>query len=75
MFSFGSKKKILSVEGMTCHHCEMTVEKALMEIPAVKKAKARHPLKSVEVEYIGDLDLSQVREKIEKAGYKYVGEL
>lgn len=72
MFSFGSKKKVLSVEGMTCHHCEMTVEKALMEIPSVKKAKASHSLKSVEVEYIGDLDLSQVRDKIEKAGYKYV---
>jgi copper chaperone CopZ len=72
MFSFGSKKKILSVEGMTCHHCEMTVEKALMEISAVKRAKANHTLKSVEVEYVGDLDLSQVRDKIEKAGYKFV---
>jgi copper chaperone len=73
MFTFGNKKKVLSVEGMTCHHCEMTVEKALLEVDGVKSAKADHNLKSVEVQFKDDLDLGLVKEKIEKAGYKFVG--
>ncbi|MGO9480664.1 MAG: heavy-metal-associated domain-containing protein [Candidatus Kryptoniota bacterium] len=72
MFNIGTKKKILVVEGMTCHHCEMTVEKALAEIPAVKSAKADHTNKRAEVEYKGDLDIDQVKDKIEKAGYKFI---
>lgn len=72
MFNLGSKKKMLTVEGMTCHHCEMTVEKALMDVEGVKTARADHSKNSVEVEYKADLNLDQVREKIEKAGYKFI---
>jgi copper chaperone CopZ len=72
MFNIGIKKKTLTVEGMTCHHCEMTVEKALSEIRGVKSAKADHSNKSVEVEYKGELDIDQVKEKIEKSGYKFI---
>ncbi len=73
MFGLGSKKKTLTVDGMTCHHCEMTVEKALMGIDGVKSAKADHLKKSVEIQYKDELDLNNVKEKIEKAGYKLVG--
>lgn len=73
MFGFGNKERVLKVEGMTCHHCEMTVEKALLEIASVKTAKADHAAKSVAVEYKGELDLANVKERIEKAGYKLVG--
>ncbi len=72
MFNIGTKKKRLTVEGMTCHHCEMTVEKALAEIPGVKSAKADHSNKVVEVQYKGELDIDQVKVKIEKAGYKFI---
>ena len=72
MFNIGTKKKILTVEGMTCHHCEMTVEKALLELEGIKSAKADHAKKSVEVQYKDDLDLGKVKEKVEKAGYKFV---
>ncbi|HUI30848.1 MAG TPA: cation transporter [Candidatus Acidoferrales bacterium] len=73
MFGFVKKKKVLNVEGMTCHHCEMTVEKALLEVAGVKSAKADHAAKSVEVEYKNELDLNKVREKIAKAGYRLAG--
>lgn len=72
MFNLGSKKKTLTVDGMTCHHCEMTVEKALMELEGVKAAKADHSNKTVELQYKNELNLEQVRTKIEKAGYKFV---
>ncbi|MCL4511046.1 MAG: cation transporter [Bacteroidetes bacterium] len=72
MFNMGTKKKVLKVDGMTCHHCEMTVEKALLEIDGVKAAKADHTSKSVEVQYKDELDLGKVKDKVEKVGYKFV---
>lgn len=72
MFNIGSKKKTITVDGMTCHHCEMTVEKALLELDGIKAAKADHTSKSVEVQYKSDLDIDQVRQKIEGSGYKFV---
>ncbi|MCL5020523.1 MAG: cation transporter [Bacteroidetes bacterium] len=72
MFSLGSKKKTLTVDGMTCHHCEMTVEKALMELDGVKTAKADHTSKTVEIQYKNELNLEEVKNKIEKVGYKFV---
>jgi len=72
LFNLGTKKKTLTVEGMTCHHCEMTVEKALLELGDVKSAKADHVNKHVEIQYKNELDIEQVKGKIEKAGYKFV---
>lgn len=72
MFNLGTKKKTLTVDGMTCHHCEMTVEKALMEIDGVKAAKADHSKKTVEVQYKDELNLDQIKDKIEGVGYKFV---
>ena len=74
MFNFGMKKKTLTVDGMTCHHCEMTVEKALLQLEGVKSVKADHESKRVEVQYKDELDLDRVRENIEKAGYKFISE-
>ncbi len=72
MFNLGTKKKILQVDGMTCHHCEMTVEKALLGLPGVKTAKASHETKNVEVQYKDELDINEAKKKIEEAGYKLV---
>lgn len=72
MLNIWTKKKTITVEGMTCHHCEMAVEKALSEIAGVKSAKADHSNKLVMVQYKGELDVNQVKEKIEKAGYTFV---
>jgi copper chaperone CopZ len=73
MVGFGLKKKVFAVGGMTCHHCEMTVEKALLELQGVTSAKANHDAKTVEVQFKGELDLEAVSDKIEKAGYKFLG--
>ena len=70
MFGLGNKKKTIAVEGMTCHHCEMAVEKALLEIGDIKSAKADHARKTVEVQFANELDMNLVRGKIEAAGYK-----
>lgn len=60
----------LTVEGMTCHHCEMTVEKAVKQLKNVVSAKADHTSKTLEIIYTGELNIEDVKQKIEEVGYK-----
>jgi Cu+-exporting ATPase len=64
------KQQTVKVEGMTCGHCEMTVEKAVKQVPNVKSAKASVKDKTVEITFNGELDLSAVKAKVEEAGYQ-----
>ncbi len=64
------KQQAVNVEGMTCGHCEMTVEKAVKQLPNVKSAKASAKDKKVEITFSGELDLSAVKAKVEEAGYQ-----
>jgi len=72
MFNFRKREKVLTVEGMTCHHCEMAVENALREVAGIRSAKADHAAKRVTIQYSDNLDLNSVKDKIEKSGYKLV---
>ncbi|MGB9773026.1 MAG: heavy-metal-associated domain-containing protein [Bacteroidota bacterium] len=72
MFGIGEKKETFSVEGMTCHHCEMTVERFAMQVPGVRKAKADHKRKTLEVVYSGSIDRDLLRLKIQEAGYTLI---
>ncbi len=60
----------LTVEGMTCRHCEMTVEKAVKQLKNVLSAKADHQNKTLEVVYTGELNIEDVKQKVEEVGYK-----
>ncbi len=44
-------KKVFTVEGMKCVHCEAHVEEALKALDGVKEAKANHNENNVTVEY------------------------
>ena len=62
---------VLSVEGMTCNHCKMAVEKALKTLDGVEDASVDLAAKTVAVGY----DPSVVRgdslkETIADAGYE-----
>ena len=66
-----SKRETLEVKGMTCGHCEKTVEQGLQEIPGVRRAKADHTQDRVKVFFKGDApDLEAIREKIVDLGYE-----
>lgn len=39
------------MDGMTCGHCEKRVEQAVSQIERVKKVKASHALRTVEVSF------------------------
>ena len=62
-------KLILTVKGMTCNHCEMTVENAVKQIPNVLSAKANYKENTLEITYTGELKPEDVKEKVESVGY------
>lgn len=62
-------KKVLKVEGMSCGHCVMRVEKALSKVNGVSKVKVSLESKTAEVE--GEaLDSSALLKAVEASGYQ-----
>ena len=57
----------ISVEGMSCEHCEQTVEDALRAVEGVTEASADRDTAQATVE--GDADTTALVEAVEDAGY------
>ncbi|TKG91162.1 copper chaperone [Puteibacter caeruleilacunae] len=65
----------LQVNGMTCDHCEMAIQKSVGAIEGVDKVIANHEDSTVTVKYdSNNIKLSQLSEAIQKKGFTYVGE-
>jgi len=82
MFGFGRKDKkenmshdgqhtVLRVEGMTCMHCKMSVEKALKSVAGVESANV--DLMRKEAVITGSADREALVQAVEAAGYSVVG--
>lgn len=63
-------EKVIRVDGMMCHHCEMRVENALLALDGVGSVKADHEKKEVRVTLEKDVSDALLRSTIEKEGYK-----
>ncbi|GGK72121.1 MULTISPECIES: heavy-metal-associated domain-containing protein [Haloarcula] len=57
----------LTVEGMSCGHCEQTVEEAIEALAGVKDAEADRNADQVSVD--GDVSTEQLIAAVEDAGY------
>ncbi|EMA26418.1 heavy-metal-associated domain-containing protein [Haloarcula argentinensis] len=57
----------LTVEGMSCGHCEQTVEEATEALAGVKDAEADRDADQVSVD--GDVSTEQLIAAVEDAGY------
>jgi len=57
----------LTVEGMTCEHCEQTVEEALKGISGVRDAEADREAEQATVD--GDADTEALVAAVKDAGY------
>lgn len=66
------RQQTIKIEGMTCGHCEMTVERAVKQVANVKSAKAHAKDGKVEVSFSGELDVDAVKANVEAAGYHAV---
>ena len=60
-----------TVEGMSCGHCEATVEDALADVEGVTGAEAEHESGTVVVE--GEADTDALLSAITDAGFEAAG--
>lgn len=63
-------KTILKVNGMSCNHCKMAVEKAVQELKDVEDAKVN--LEQKELVVTGTATREQLIDAITKAGYEVI---
>lgn len=63
----------ITVKGMTCNHCLMSVTKALEAIPGVSKVKVDLLSGRASFEEAAPVDLAVVKKAIEKIGFEVVG--
>lgn len=64
--------KIMTIEGMQCNHCKMSVEKALNTIEGVAKVEVDLEAKTARIEATIELDNDALTGIIEEAGFKVV---
>lgn len=57
----------ITVEGMTCGHCEQTVEEALESVSGINDATADREAEQANVE--GDAEVQTLVDAVEDAGY------
>ena len=57
----------ITVEGMSCGHCEQTVEDALASVPGVESATADRGTESATIE--GEAALEDLLAAVDDAGY------
>ena len=63
----------IKVEGMTCNHCKMNVEKNLEKLEGITEVIANPDANEVII--TGDkLDLEKIKLTVEDIGYSYNGE-
>ncbi|WP_435185985.1 heavy-metal-associated domain-containing protein [Halobellus sp. EA9] len=63
--------RTITVEGMSCGHCEQTVEEALESVAGVESATADRDAESATVE--GDADVDSLVAAVDDAGYEASG--
>jgi len=61
---------LLHVEGMSCNHCKMAVEKAVLNVEGVTEVSVDLASKRVEIQ--GEADQRLVKTAIEAAGYQVI---
>ena len=62
------KKEIL-LEGMSCNHCKMRVEKALSELEGVNNVSVDLEAKKATLDIVGGVGDAILKEAVEDAGY------
>lgn len=68
-----SNKMIVKVNQMSCNHCKNRVEEILKNISGIENAEVDLDEKLAKVDYFGAIDENEIKEKINDAGYEFVG--
>lgn len=62
--------KTISIEGMQCNHCKMSVEKALNKLEGVTKVEVNLERKNAIIESQVEIDNSKIKDAILEAGFE-----
>ena len=62
--------KTIFIEGMSCNHCKMSVEKALNSLEGVTKAEVNLENKNAIIEASKEIEKSKIIKVIEEAGFE-----
>ena len=62
-------KKEMMIEGMSCNHCKMRVEKALGELEGVNNVSVDLEAKKATFDIVGEVGDAVLKEAVEDAGY------
>ncbi|MCT4564889.1 MAG: heavy-metal-associated domain-containing protein [Maledivibacter sp.] len=65
-------KKMILIEGMSCHHCTGRVERALSEIDGVTVESISVDEKNAVIALQREIDEKVIRDTIDEAGYDVV---
>lgn len=65
--------KIISIDGMQCNHCKMTVEKVLGAVDGISSVNVNLEEKTATVEMVKDVDDAVIKNVIEEAGFVVKG--
>lgn len=63
-------KKVIKIEGMSCNHCKINVEKALKQVVGVKAVEVSLFLKQAEIETEENVNQAALNQAIVNAGYQ-----
>ena len=65
-------KKVINIEGMMCDHCKMKVEKSLLELEGVSKAKVNLKDKNATIYSTKSINNADINNAINKLDYKVI---
>lgn len=65
-------KKTITIEGMTCGHCEMHTKEELEKIDGVISAEADADQGQAVVEMENEIAEDKLKAAVEEAGYEYI---
>lgn len=68
-----NKLIILKVNGMTCKHCEITIENSLKLVNNILYVKADRGKKMVKIYYEDEIDINHIKNIIEENGFILLG--
>ena len=62
--------KTIKIEGMSCNHCKMSVEKALNSIEGISKVEVDLEKKQAVIESNVEIENDKIKEVIEEQGFE-----
>ncbi len=71
----GIQKTTLTISGMHCFSCALTIERTLLKLPGVAKAQVNFASEKVSVEFdSSQISLPEIKKSIKNAGYEVIEE-